>query len=99
MKLKKNTKKKFCKGVTSLEKNTLQFLISNLKQRFYLIHNLPEKTNGAIKLLLFERLSLSNTNNELMACCVAFCSTTRWSVLAERDDCKENPNVLFLDRS
>ncbi len=46
MKLKKNTKKKFCKGVTSLEKNTLQFLISNLKQRFYLIQNLPEKPNG-----------------------------------------------------
>ena len=46
MKLKKNTKKKLCKKVTSLEKNTLQFLISNLKQRFYLIQNLPEKPNG-----------------------------------------------------
>lgn len=46
MKLKKNTKKKLCKKVTSLEKNTLQFLISNLKQRLYLIQNLPEKPNG-----------------------------------------------------
>jgi hypothetical protein len=46
MESKKYPEKKSIHKLSYKEITTLQFLISHLKQRFYLIQNLPETSNG-----------------------------------------------------